>query len=235
MRTWNVNQNLNTRFFASRLATGEVTTFRPFYDSPRADPLPPSGSGDPPPSLRNSIEYGVSVADIKAFLPATWQGEALAVTATYFDQLSNTVLLRAAGAASSAEVSFPTKPSDGVVSVATPPVEDLDFEGPSVPVPLKDLILNGGIRLPKDEIAVTPRESGGHLCPVSVAFLRLDDKHPVVLNLWIPAQAEGERVVGAFQVQVAAAALSRPLSGKYMAYLIASTRMRGPCPIEIVS
>lgn len=234
MRTWNVDEKLNTRLFVTRLATGEVATFRPFYDSPRADPLPPSGSGDPPSSLKNSIQYGVSVANIKAFLPSSWQGEALAVTATYYDQLSNTVLLHSAAPPSAAMMSLPTKPSDGVVSASTPPGEEVEFEAPPHPVLLKDLILKCGIRLSKEEIVAIPREPGGYLCPISIAFVRLDDKNPVVLNLWIHVQPDGEHLRGAFQVRVAAVALPRPVKGTYMAYLIAGTRMRGPCALEIL-
>lgn len=235
-RTWNVLLSQNTRLFVTRVATGEITTFRPFYDSPHRKEYVPSGGGEAPSYLDTAIEYGVRVADVKRFLPASWHGNALAVTATCYDQISNTVETRSSGSPLDEEPEAPAAPSSFVRPLSTRPLEDVQLDAPTSPVALKDLRFTCGFRLPKSAVRTAPptSDSQARLSLVTLALVKLDDNRPVLLNAWVRASEAGDQVSGSFHLDAASASPDRPVQGKYMSYLIVGNRMIGPRPIDVL-
>jgi hypothetical protein len=242
LTAWMCDIRQNAVLAVTRLSDGQTTLSLPFLPGDmfhRLRELPPSRSG-PGPRSKDQCGYhtGVQSFDLRRLSPSIVDRPArLALRMIYHDFVSNGRVLEVTG-------DRPAASDQGRRAPASPFIKERADESPlpsSLTFPPKvktdaPLSLEGCLDVAEKDIPVfdDERQPGRLVSPVTVLFLRLDDKDPLLVPAFVPVKTANGRIHAAFTLSVLSAVPHAELRGSYRVYLFAGTDVAGPYPLEVL-
>jgi hypothetical protein len=243
LSAWKSDIRQNALLAVTRLSDGQTILTLPFLPRDkfrRLRELPPSRSG-PEPDSRFGFSYmtGVRLFDLRQLSPSFVDGPfRLALRMLYDDFVSNGRVLEVTGDRPTGTNPRPRVPTSPFVK------ERAEGDSPlhtSLTLPSKvktdaALSLEGNLDVAESDIPAfdDERQPGRLVSPVTVLFLRLDDKDPLLVPAFVPVNSANGRIRGAFTLSVLSAVPHAELLGSYRVYLFAGTEVAGPYPLEVL-
>ena len=94
--------------------------------------------------------------------------------------------------------------------------------------------MKGIVDAAEKELPFFSDEQGALVSPITILFLKRDDRRPNLLRAQVPVRAKNGRVRGAFTLSVGSAMPHADLEGSFQVYLIAGAQLAGPYPLDVL-
>lgn len=238
LREWQVNLRRNLCLVVVDLHTGELRTTSPYKSvKPLARPPLGSRSGPAPEGLQARITMrGVERIVVRPVFGETWPSDTYAVTATAYDWVSNTKLVKRSAAAPASQPRWiPSSPDleSSVAPAHLPP--GLRFDLAQAGTGGVGVRVKGTISMPVVEVALgiagptDPRRSMlAHLL-----LFKLDVASPISVGFAAPVTVQGGNATGHFSFDLGRRAEAGGLSGEYQVYLVSGRTVVGPQVLRV--
>lgn len=245
LRAWEVDFQQNLTFMVTDLTTGDVKTIVSFAEDKRRGASPPPSRTPPEPDIvnRGATTYGVERFKVPDVYEGQWPSR-IAVTATYYDWLSNTAVVSCESKSREEKPLAPRAASNFVTSVAVSDDAVVapgftwsvpETAGPGNPIQVR-VILSV---LPGQTPLLPGKEADqGYslLVPVTLVLLKLDLLYPVRISMAIPLRqppVKGGEARARFAVNLRDTPEGRALSGTYQVYITTGSIVSGPYSLTV--
>jgi hypothetical protein len=237
VRQWEVHWQQNLCFVVVDLLTGAVRTTSQMLPDKRMATPQPSRSGPEPSALdRVSTTHGIERFNLAPVFGSAWPSAAYAVTALYYDWVTNTAVIERRP---HPESGFrPARAPSAFLRLEAPTVEAAQGLAISVPASARG---GGPIRIacrvgaPRASVALVEStdEPDAQLMVADLLLVQLDSASPRQVTLVVPVAIDGDTVSAAFSFDLAAQPEGAALAGEYQVYLVSGRSVAGPVVLTV--